>query len=105
LTVINDILDFSKLEAGKMQIESAPFDLRQVIEDVNEMLAPQAEDRGLDLVLEYPAALEHRFLGDGRTHPAGDDEPGGNAIKFTERGQVWISVAGARWTTKGPGCV
>jgi signal transduction histidine kinase/CheY-like chemotaxis protein len=95
LTVINDILDFSKLEAGKMQIESAPFDLRQVIEDVNEMLAPQAEDRGLDLVLEYPAALEHRFLGDGGRIRQVMTNLVGNAIKFTERGQVWISVAGA----------
>jgi CheY-like chemotaxis protein len=64
LTVINDILDFSKLEAEKLEIESVPFDLRQVIEDVNEMLAPQAGDRGLDLMLEYPATLPQRFIGD-----------------------------------------
>jgi signal transduction histidine kinase/CheY-like chemotaxis protein len=97
LTVINDILDFSKLEAGKMQIESVPFDLRQVIEDVNEMLAPQAEDRGLDLVLEYPASLAHRFLGDGGRVRQVVTNLVGNAIKFTERGQVWITVAcGAR---------
>ena len=93
LIVINDILDFSKLEAGKMQIESLPFDLRQVIEDVNEMLAPQAEDKGLDLVLEYPAALDHRFLGDGGRVRQVMTNLVGNAIKFTESGQVWITVA------------
>jgi signal transduction histidine kinase/CheY-like chemotaxis protein len=93
LTVINDILDFSKLEAGKMQIESMPFDLRQVIEDVNEMLAPQADDRGLDLVLEYPAPLANRFLGDGGRIRQVVTNLVGNAIKFTERGQVWITVA------------
>src|ERR1019366_8845838 len=93
LTVINDILDFSKLEAGKMQIESAPFDLRLVIEDVNEMLAPQAEDKGLDLVLEYPASLDHRFLGDGGRIRQVMTNLVGNAIKFTKDGQVWITVA------------
>jgi signal transduction histidine kinase/DNA-binding response OmpR family regulator len=93
LIVINDILDFSKLEAGKMQIECLPFDLRQVIEDVNEMLAPQAEDKGLDLVLEYPAALGHRFLGDGGRVRQVVTNLVGNAIKFTESGQVWITAA------------
>jgi signal transduction histidine kinase/CheY-like chemotaxis protein len=93
LTVINDILDFSKLEAGKMQIESAPFDLRLVIEDVNEMLAPQAEDKGIDLVLEYPASLDHRFLGDGGRIRQVVTNLVGNAIKFTKDGQVWITVA------------
>jgi len=93
LTVINDILDFSKLESGKMQIESAPFDLRLVIEDVNEMLAPQAEDKGLDLVLEYPASLHHRFLGDGGRIRQVMTNLVGNAIKFTKDGQIWITVA------------
>jgi signal transduction histidine kinase/CheY-like chemotaxis protein len=92
LTVINDILDFSKLEVGKMQIESAPFDLRLVIEDVNEMLAPQAEDKGLDLVLEYPASLHHRFLGDGGRIRQVMTNLVGNAIKFTKDGQVWVTV-------------
>ncbi len=51
LTVINDILDFSKIEAGKLVIELSPFDLRLAIEEVDEMLAPKAEERKLDLVL------------------------------------------------------
>jgi signal transduction histidine kinase/CheY-like chemotaxis protein len=101
LTVINDILDFSKLEAGKMQIESLPFDLRQVIEDVNEMLAPQAADKGLDLVLEYPAPLPHRFLGDGGRVRQVVTNLVGNAIKFTESGQVWITVACAARNGEG----
>jgi signal transduction histidine kinase/DNA-binding response OmpR family regulator len=93
LTVINDILDFSKLEAGKLQIESVPFDLRHVIEDVNEMLASQAQDRDLDLVLEYPAALPHRFIGDGGRIRQVVTNLLGNAIKFTESGHVLITVA------------
>jgi len=94
LTVINDILDFSKLEAGKMLIEFEPFDLRQVIEDVNEMLAPQTEDRGLDLVLEYPAMLPQRFTGDGGRIRQVVTNLVGNAIKFTHSGQVLIAVTG-----------
>ncbi len=92
LTVINDILDFSKLEAGKVQIESTPFSLRQIIEDVNEMLASQAAARGLDLVLEYPAAMPQMFLGDGGRIRQVVTNLVGNAIKFTEHGQVLITV-------------
>jgi signal transduction histidine kinase/CheY-like chemotaxis protein len=92
LTVINDILDFSKLEAGKLQIEAVPFDLRQVIEDVNEMLASQAQDRDLDLVLQYPVALPHRFIGDGGRIRQVVTNLLGNAIKFTESGHVLITV-------------
>ncbi len=55
LTVINDILDFSKIEAGKLEMESYPFDLRLVMEEVAEMLAPQAEEKGTDVVLQYPS--------------------------------------------------
>jgi signal transduction histidine kinase/DNA-binding response OmpR family regulator len=93
LTVINDVLDFSKLEAGKFQIEAMPFNFRQVIEDVNEMLASQAEDRNLDLLLEYPAALPQRFIGDGGRLRQVVTNLVGNAIKFTERGHVLIRVA------------
>ena len=92
LTVINDILDFSKIEAGKLSIESQPVDLRLVMEEVNEMLAPKAEDKKLDLILEYPAALPHHFLGDaGRIRQVLTNLTG-NAIKFTERGQILVSV-------------
>jgi signal transduction histidine kinase/CheY-like chemotaxis protein len=92
LTVINDILDFSKLEAGKLEIESTPFNLHQVIEDVNEMLAPQTEGRDLDLVLEYPASLPQRFIGDGGRIRQVVTNLVGNAIKFTASGQVLITA-------------
>jgi signal transduction histidine kinase len=65
LAVINDILDFSKIEAGKLAIESYAFDLRGVIEEVAEMLAPKAEDKGLDLILQYPPGIPSHFRGDG----------------------------------------
>jgi signal transduction histidine kinase/DNA-binding response OmpR family regulator len=92
LTVINDILDFSKIEAGKLNIEAQPVDLRLVLEEVNEMLAPKAEDKKLDLVLEYPPQLPRHFLGDaGRIRQVLTNLVG-NAIKFTAAGQVVVTV-------------
>jgi PAS domain S-box-containing protein len=92
LTVINDILDFSKIEAGKLQIENLPFDLRLVIEEVDEMLCTKAEERGLDLVLEYAPELPRHFIGDaGRIRQVLTNLVG-NALKFTETGTVITTV-------------
>jgi signal transduction histidine kinase/DNA-binding response OmpR family regulator/ligand-binding sensor domain-containing protein len=92
LTVINDILDFSKVEAGKLAIEASSFDLRQTIEEVNEMLAPKIEDRKLDLVLRYPAEIPRHFVGDaGRIRQVLTNLVG-NAIKFTPGGNIVIGV-------------
>jgi PAS domain S-box-containing protein len=92
LTVINDILDFSKIEAGKLRIESHAFDLRLVMEEVNEMLAPRADDRKLDLLLEYPSQVPHSFVGDaGRIRQVMTNLVG-NAVKFTAGGQVVVTV-------------
>jgi len=92
LTVINDILDFSKIEAGHLVIESFAFDLRLVIEEVNEMLAPRIEDRKVDLVLEYLPELPRHFIGDaGRIRQVVTNLVG-NALKFTEDGHVLVTV-------------
>ena len=93
LTVINDILDFSKIEAGKLQFESILFDLGLLIEDVNEMLAAKAEEKQIQLVLEYPSALPHHFIGDGGRIRQVVTNLVGNAIKFTAHGHVVVSVA------------
>jgi PAS domain S-box-containing protein len=101
LTVINDILDFSKIEAGKLTIESLPLDLRLVMEEVNEMLAAKAEDKKLDVVLEYPPQLPSYFVGDaGRIRQVLTNLIG-NAIKFTETGQVLVSVECENQDAKG----
>jgi signal transduction histidine kinase/CheY-like chemotaxis protein/ligand-binding sensor domain-containing protein len=93
LSVINDILDFSKVEAGKMTIESLAFDLRVVMEEVNEMLAPRADEKNIDLILEYPASLPRYVIGDaGRIRQVVTNLVG-NAVKFTPGGQVLLSVA------------
>ena len=92
LSVINDILDFSKIEAGKLAIEFLAFDLRLVMEDVGEMLAPKAQDKNLDLVLQYPSHLPRHFIGDaGRIRQVLTNLVG-NAVKFTAHGQILIDV-------------
>jgi signal transduction histidine kinase/ligand-binding sensor domain-containing protein/DNA-binding response OmpR family regulator len=92
LTVINDILDFSKIEAGKLVIEPFPFDLRLAIEEVDEMLAPRAAERKLDLVLEYSSAVPRHFIGDaGRIRQVVTNLVG-NAVKFSSGGCVLIAV-------------
>jgi CheY-like chemotaxis protein/anti-sigma regulatory factor (Ser/Thr protein kinase) len=92
LSVINDILDFSKIEAGRMAIESFAFDLRVVIEEVNEMLAPRIEDRRLDLVLKYPREVPSHFIGDAGRIRQVVTNLAGNAVKFTPCGHVLITV-------------
>jgi len=92
LTVINDVLDFSKIEAGKLAMESVAFDLRLVLEEVNEMLAPEADDKGLDLILRYPSQVPRHVIGDaGRIRQVVINLVG-NAVKFTSRGHVLISA-------------
>ncbi len=93
LTVINDILDFSKIEAGKLAIETLPFDLRQVIEEVAEMLQPKVDDKGLELIFQYPRDLAENFLGDaGRIRQVVTNLVG-NAVKFTARGHILLAAA------------
>jgi signal transduction histidine kinase/CheY-like chemotaxis protein len=93
LTIINDILDFSKIEAGKLQIESTLFDLGMVLEDVNEMLAAKAEEKKLDLVLEYAPCVPRLMIGDGGRIRQVVTNLVGNAIKFTSSGHVVVSVS------------
>jgi signal transduction histidine kinase/CheY-like chemotaxis protein len=92
LTIINDILDFSKIEAGKMVIDAAPFDLRQTIEDVNELLAPKIDARKLDLVLQYAKDIPSRFIGDAGRIRQVLLNVAGNAVKFTRSGNILIEV-------------
>ncbi len=93
LTVLNDILDFSKIEAGRLQVESVEFDLREVIENAVGLLAPRAADKGLEMALLLPPDLPCAVRGDpGRLRQVVLNLLG-NAVKFTEQGEVLLSVA------------
>ncbi|MFC0676709.1 response regulator [Lysobacter korlensis] len=93
LTIINDILDFAKIEAGKLSLEQLPFDLLQTVEEVSGMTGLQAADKGLDLIVRYPAEVPRQFVGDpGRLRQVLVNLVN-NAIKFTERGHVLVDVS------------
>jgi len=92
LTIINDILDFSRIEAGRLSIESAPFELVATVDEVVTLVAEKAEEKGLELIVRYAPDLPCRIVGDaGRIRQALMNLVG-NAIKFTEKGYVFISV-------------
>ncbi len=92
LSIINDILDFSKIEAGKMELEQREFDLRGCIEESLDLLAPRALDKQLDLAYEAMDAIPAQVEGDAQRLRQVLVNLVGNALKFTERGGVVVSV-------------
>src|SRR5690348_12148339 len=92
LDIINDILDFSKVEAGRLELESAPFDLRNTIEDVSDLLFQRAQAKELELVSIIADDVPTALLGDeGRIRQILVNLLG-NAIKFTDAGEVGVRV-------------
>jgi PAS domain S-box-containing protein len=92
LALINDILDFSKIEAHKLELEAVEFDLRAVIEDTVEMLAMHAHHKGVELTCLIDPLLPLAFVGDpGRLRQIVANLIG-NAIKFTDAGEVAVQV-------------
>ena len=92
LTVINDILDFSKIEADKISIESIDIELRELLDDVMSLHAASAEEKGLDLVLIFSKDVPVRLLGDPARITQVVSNLVGNAIKFTQHGEVLVQV-------------
>ncbi|MGH2809306.1 MAG: ATP-binding protein [Actinomycetota bacterium] len=90
LQIINDILDFSKIEAGKMSLEETDFDPRRVVEEVIEILAPRAQEKGLELAGSAGGPVPAALYGDpGRLRQILTNLVS-NAVKFTERGRVEV---------------
>jgi signal transduction histidine kinase/CheY-like chemotaxis protein/ligand-binding sensor domain-containing protein/HPt (histidine-containing phosphotransfer) domain-containing protein len=88
LTVINDILDFSKIEAGKLEIEALDIDLRDTVEDVARLLAIQAHAKGVEVIALIDPELPTLVRGDAGRLRQILLNLGGNAVKFTTRGEV-----------------
>ena len=90
LTVINDILDFSKVEAGKLDLEHLDMDVRDTVEDVARLLAIQAHQKGLEVIALLDPGLPDMVRGDAGRLRQILLNLGGNAVKFTQKGEVAI---------------
>lgn len=93
LTVVNDILDFSKIEAGKLVIEDVDMSLAAVVENVAQLLAMQAEPKGLKVTVQIDESLPSFVRGDAGRLRQILLNLGGNAVKFTAHGEVSMVVA------------
>ncbi|MEJ4045381.1 two-component sensor histidine kinase BarA [Erwinia sp. SLM-02] len=92
LSIINDVLDFSKLEAGKLVLETIPFPLRATLDEVVVLLAQSAHEKGLELTLNIQNDVPDNAIGDPLRMQQIIVNLLGNAIKFTERGNIDIRV-------------
>jgi len=94
LTIINDILDFSKLDAGKMKLEAAPFNLAEAVEDVATLVSSRVAEKDLELIVRVNPTLPTTLIGDaGRIRQIVTNLLG-NAVKFTDEGHVFVNVEG-----------
>ncbi|MCP4112122.1 MAG: response regulator [Desulfobacteraceae bacterium] len=92
LTVLNDILDYSKIQEGKLCIESIPFNLRQVVGEIRQLLASRAWEKGIEMFVQYPPDIPADVVGDPTRIRQILTNLVGNAVKFTEHGHVLIKV-------------
>ncbi len=93
IELINNILDFSKMEAGKLTLEEVDFDLRRLLEEVIELVAKQAQQRDVELGYLLDADVPDRVLGDSLRLRQVLINLVGNAVKFTEHGDVCVSIS------------
>ncbi len=92
LTIINDILDFSKVEAGKLEVESAPFNLNELLDAVTSSLTPEADNKEIELVVFKGKRYQAGWLGDAVRVKQILLNISANAVKFTEQGKVTIKA-------------
>ncbi|PCK81895.1 PAS domain-containing hybrid sensor histidine kinase/response regulator [Rhizobium sophoriradicis] len=92
LTIINDILDFSKIDAGQMTLRKAAFDLTEAVEDVATLLSSHAAEKNIELLVRAAPDLPAAVIGDAGRFRQIVTNLVGNAVKFTERGHVFVDV-------------
>jgi len=92
LTIIDDILDFSKLEAGKFAVRSDDVEVRQMVQEVAELLAPRAHAKGIELVHRVASDVPHAIRGDVDRIKQVLTNLVGNGVKFTEKGHVEVRI-------------
>jgi len=92
LGLLNDILDLSKIEAGRLELDEVDFDLRQVVEQVMDIIAPRAAQRGLELTCRVDPAVPSHVRGDPLRLRQILVNLAGNSVKFTEQGEISIDI-------------
>lgn len=92
LAVINDVLDMSSIEAGKMKITNEPFNFRQFLSSVSKMYQSQCEQKGISFELKIMTPIEDFLTGDQFRINQVLMNLLGNAVKFTQKGHIWLSV-------------
>ncbi|HEY2037533.1 MAG TPA: ATP-binding protein, partial [Steroidobacteraceae bacterium] len=92
LAIVDDVLDFSKVEAGKLQLDPVECDLVEIVEQTAEMLASRAAGKGVELVCDSPARALPRLMADAVRLRQILVNLGGNAVKFTEQGEVVFRI-------------
>ncbi len=100
LSIINDILDFAKIEAGKLELEIIPFNLRELLEDIAQLLSSRCRSNNIELAVLIPPETQLHLKGDASRLRQVLINVMGNAIKFTEQGEVVVKVK-SRKTTSG----
>jgi PAS domain S-box-containing protein len=95
LRVLNDVLDFSRSEAGKIELEHDSFDLRTLLEDVVDLFAPQAQAKGVELMVAMSPSCHSSFIGDAFRVRQIVTNLVGNAVKFTNTGEIILSADGS----------
>lgn len=98
LSLINDILDFSKIEAGKMTLESEPFHIEQLMRGLSVVLSANAGAKSIEVLFDVDPTLPNEVVGDAMRLQQVLINLGGNAVKFTSKGQVTISLYKVRQT-------
>jgi signal transduction histidine kinase/DNA-binding response OmpR family regulator len=93
LTILDDILDLSKIQSGKLSIEALPFNLRDVVDQIGQLMVSRAQEKSLELLVYYPLSVPSQVVGDPTRVRQILTNLAGNAIKFTERGHIFIEVA------------
>jgi two-component system sensor histidine kinase/response regulator len=101
LAIINDILDFSKVEAGKMEIEQADFELGKVLENVSSLVWDKSAAKGLELLFDVSPEVPKRLVGDSLRVGQILINYANNAVKYTETGEIVVSVRVQEKTADG----
>lgn len=93
MNIINEILDFSKIESGKIELEESPFDIRLCVEDVLDLVAPHALEKHIEVIYYLDPGIDQFIHGDGFRLRQIIVNLVSNAIKFTERGDIFINIS------------